>query len=85
MTRPGQRVDIDRVILPATTRRAVHQQRPVVVVGNPVPGKTTLADLIAVYKSLHRHYASALTANVRTAGSLVRPDTAPSRRRSPRP
>ncbi|WP_328982796.1 zeta toxin family protein [Streptomyces mirabilis] len=84
---------LDRVILPAATRQAVHQQRPVVVVvaGQPGAGKTTLADLITavldrrggavrvgrdLYKSLHRHYASALAADVRTAGALVRPDTA---------
>lgn len=84
---------LDRLILPAATRQAVHQQRPVVVVvaGQSGAGKTTLADLIAavldrrggavrvsrdLYKSLHRHYASALAADVRTAGALVRPDTA---------
>ncbi|MFK4106166.1 zeta toxin family protein [Streptomyces sp. NPDC019531] len=84
---------LDQLILPAATRQAVHQQRPVVVVvaGQPGAGKTTLADLIAavldrrggavrvgrdLYKSLHRPYASALAVDVRTAGALVRPDTA---------
>lgn len=84
---------LNRAILPAATRRAVRQQRPVVIVvaGQPGAGKTTLADLIAtvldrrggavrvgrdLYKPLHRHYAGALAADVRTAGALVRPDTA---------
>ncbi|MER6123015.1 zeta toxin family protein [Streptomyces sp. NPDC001795] len=40
---------LDRVILPAATREAVPQQRPVVVVvaGQPGAGKTTLADRMA--------------------------------------
>ncbi|WP_069772225.1 zeta toxin family protein [Streptomyces sp. LUP30] len=84
---------LDRVILPAATRQAVHQLRPVVVVvaGQPGAGKTTLADRVAavlarrggavrvgrdLYKPLHRHYAGVLEADVRTAGALVRPDTA---------
>lgn len=84
---------LDRIILPAATRQAVRQQRPVVVVvaGQPGAGKTTLADRVAavlarrggavrvgrdLYKPLHRHYAGALAADVRTAGALVRPDTA---------
>ncbi|MDX3209922.1 zeta toxin family protein [Streptomyces scabiei] len=84
---------LHRVILPAATRQAVQQQRPVVVVvaGQPGAGKTTLADRVAavlarrggavrvgrdLYKPLHRHYAGVLAADVRTAGALVRPDTA---------
>ncbi|MER7692852.1 zeta toxin family protein [Streptomyces sp. NPDC097610] len=63
----------------------------VIVGGQPGAGKTDVADLVQaaldrrggavragrdLYKSLHRHYASALAADVRTAGALVRPDTA---------
>ncbi|MEU9057185.1 zeta toxin family protein [Streptomyces sp. NPDC048384] len=63
----------------------------VVVAGQPGAGKTQIADLVQaalnrrggavrigrdLYKPLHRHYAGALAADVRTAGALVRPDTA---------
>ncbi|MEU1409070.1 zeta toxin family protein [Streptomyces sp. NPDC005728] len=82
-----------RVVLPAATRSAVAQPRPVVVVvaGQPGAGKTQIADLVQavlhrrggavrvgrdLYKPAHRHYAGALDSDVRTAGALVRPDTA---------
>ncbi|MGW2051989.1 zeta toxin family protein [Streptomyces sp. NPDC001858] len=63
----------------------------VVVAGQPGAGKTWIADLVQavldrrggavrvgrdLYKPVHRHYAHALAADVRTAGALVRPDTA---------
>ncbi|WP_060887528.1 zeta toxin family protein [Streptomyces caniscabiei] len=63
----------------------------VVVAGQPGAGKTRIADLVQavldrrggsvrvgrdLYKPFHRHYASALTADVRTAGVRIRPDTA---------
>ncbi|MEU9471245.1 zeta toxin family protein [Streptomyces avermitilis] len=63
----------------------------VVVAGQPGAGKTQIADLVQavldsrggavrvgrdLYKPLHRHYAGVLGADVRTAGALVRPDTA---------
>lgn len=84
---------LHRVILPAATRDAVTQSRPVVVVvaGQPGAGKTRIADLVQavldrrggavrvgrdLYKPVHRHYPGLLTADVRTAGALVRPDTA---------
>ncbi|MGW7134025.1 zeta toxin family protein [Streptomyces bobili] len=83
---------LHRVILPAVTRGAVTQARPVVVVvaGQPGAGKTQIGDLVQaalvhrggpvrigrdLYKPLHRDYADALAADVRTAGALVRPDT----------
>ncbi|MEV7980864.1 zeta toxin family protein [Streptomyces sp. NPDC086519] len=62
----------------------------VVVAGQPGAGKTWIADLVQavldrrggavrvgrdLYKPVHRHYAHALAADVRTAGALVRPDT----------
>jgi len=84
---------LNRVILPAATRQAVGQQRPVVVVvaGQPGAGKTNIADLVQavldrrggavrvgrdLYKSAHQYYPDLLAADVRTAGALVRPDTA---------
>ncbi|GGN41138.1 zeta toxin family protein [Streptomyces fuscichromogenes] len=84
---------LHQLILPAATRSAVAQARPVVVVvaGQPGAGKTGIADLVQavldrrggavrvrrdLYKPLHRHYADVLPADVRTAGALVRPDTA---------
>ncbi|WP_432197045.1 zeta toxin family protein [Streptomyces sp. bgisy027] len=63
----------------------------VVVAGQPGAGKTTLADLVQavlnhrggavrvgrdLYKHAHRDYPGLLDADVRTAGALVRPDTA---------
>ncbi|MDX3523745.1 zeta toxin family protein [Streptomyces scabiei] len=63
----------------------------VVVAGQPGAGKTEIADLVQavldrrggsvrvgrdLYKPFHRHYADALAADVRTAGAVVRPDTA---------
>ncbi|MFF7975813.1 zeta toxin family protein [Streptomyces sp. NPDC007905] len=63
----------------------------VVVAGQPGAGKTEIADFVQaaldrrggavrvdrdLYKPFHRHYASALAADIRTAGALVRPDTA---------
>ncbi|WP_055631784.1 zeta toxin family protein [Streptomyces griseoruber] len=63
----------------------------VVVAGQPGAGKTWIADLVQavldrrggavrvgrdLYKPVHRHYDHALAADVRTAGALVRPDTA---------
>lgn len=63
----------------------------VVVAGQPGAGKTTLADRVAavlarrggavrvgrdLYKPFHHHYAGVLAADIRTAGALVRPDTA---------
>jgi hypothetical protein len=83
---------LNRVILPAATRGAVRQQRPVVLVvaGQPGAGKTPIADLVQavldrrggavrigqdLYKSAHRHYTNLLTADARTAGMLIRPDT----------
>ena len=63
----------------------------IVVAGQPGAGKTWIADLVQavldrrggavrvgrdLYKPVHRHYAHALAADVRTAGALVRPDTA---------
>lgn len=63
----------------------------VVVAGQPGAGKTWIADLVQavldrrggavrvgrdLYKPVHRHYAHALATDVRTAGALVRPDTA---------
>ncbi|MFJ3363531.1 zeta toxin family protein [Streptomyces anthocyanicus] len=63
----------------------------VVVAGQPGAGKTAAADLVQaaldrrggcvrigrdLYKPAHRHYAGALAADVRTAGALVRSDTA---------
>ena len=63
----------------------------VVVAGQPGAGKTAIADLVQavldrrggavrvgrdLYKPVHRHYPSLLAADVRTAGALVRPDTA---------
>ncbi|MET9078599.1 zeta toxin family protein [Streptomyces sp. NPDC004232] len=63
----------------------------VVVAGQPGAGKTHIADLVQsalnrrggavrvcrdLYKSVHRHYERLLAADVRTAGILVRPDTA---------
>ncbi|MGA5363918.1 zeta toxin family protein [Streptomyces purpurascens] len=68
-----------------------HQPALVVVAGQPGAGKTVIADLVQtaldrrggavrvgrdLYKPVHRHYAAALAADVRTAGALVRPDTA---------
>ncbi len=62
----------------------------VVVAGQPGAGKTRIAGLVQaalahrggavrvgrdLYKPAHRHYPSLLAANVRTAGTLVRPDT----------
>ncbi|MDX3129604.1 zeta toxin family protein [Streptomyces europaeiscabiei] len=93
LSEQGSLEALDRVILPAATRQAVQQHRPVVVVvaGQPGAGKTTLADRVAavlarrggavrvgrdLYKPFHRHYAGVLAADVRTAGALVRPDTA---------
>ncbi|MGW7821850.1 zeta toxin family protein [Streptomyces puniciscabiei] len=76
----------------ATRQAVPQQRPVVVVVaGQPGAGKTTLADRMAavldrrggavrvgrdLYKPLHRHYASVLATDVRTAGALVRPDTA---------
>ncbi|MFF3968016.1 zeta toxin family protein [Streptomyces griseorubiginosus] len=63
----------------------------VVVAGQPGAGKTRIADLVQavldlrggavrvgrdLYKPVHRHYAHALAVDVRTAGAMVRPDTA---------
>ncbi|MER6374056.1 zeta toxin family protein [Streptomyces mirabilis] len=63
----------------------------VVVAGQPGAGKTQVADLVQtaldrrggavrigrdMYKPVHRHYAGALAVDVRTAGAIVRPDTA---------
>ncbi|MEW2497515.1 zeta toxin family protein [Streptomyces nodosus] len=63
----------------------------VVVAGQPGAGKKHIADLVQaaldrrggavrigrdLYKPAHQHYARLLTADVRTAGALVRPDTA---------
>ncbi|MFH8470394.1 zeta toxin family protein [Streptomyces sp. NPDC017991] len=63
----------------------------VLVAGQPGAGKTEIADLVQavlerrggparvgrdLYRPFHRHYADALAADVRTAGALVRPDTA---------
>ncbi|WP_256220682.1 zeta toxin family protein [Streptomyces sp. CC53] len=62
----------------------------VVVAGQPGAGKTAIADLVQaaldrrggavricrdLYKAAHRRYAELLTADVRTAGVQVRPDT----------
>ncbi|MEV7834381.1 zeta toxin family protein [Streptomyces subrutilus] len=62
----------------------------VVVAGQPGAGKKKIADLVQaaldwrggsvrigrdLYKPVHRHYAAALAADVRTAGAKVRPDT----------
>jgi ABC-type branched-subunit amino acid transport system ATPase component len=62
----------------------------VVVGGQPGAGKTQIADLVQavldrrggavrigrdLYKAAHRSYAGLVAGNVRTAGSLVRPDT----------
>ncbi|MFJ9026834.1 zeta toxin family protein [Streptomyces sp. NPDC102259] len=83
---------LHRVILPAVTKGAAAQARPVVVVvaGQPGAGKTRIADLVQavlsrrggaarvgrdLYKPVHRYYPGLLTADVRTAGALVRPDT----------
>ncbi|MFE5516033.1 zeta toxin family protein [Streptomyces sp. NPDC056529] len=61
-----------------------------VVAGQPGAGKTTFADLVQaalarrggavrvcrdLYKNAHPHYAAALAADIRTAGTSVRPDT----------
>ncbi|MEU9338884.1 zeta toxin family protein [Streptomyces sp. NPDC048290] len=76
---------LEQVILPAATRGAVVQARPVVVVdvGQPGAGTTPAADLAQaaldrrggcvrvgrdLYKAVHRGYAGALVADVRTAG-----------------
>ncbi|MEU3619818.1 zeta toxin family protein [Streptomyces sp. NPDC006872] len=63
----------------------------VIIAGQPGAGKTEIADLVQavldrrggavrvgrdLYKPLHRHYSNALAADVRTAGALVRTDTA---------
>ncbi|MET9175882.1 zeta toxin family protein [Streptomyces misionensis] len=63
----------------------------VVVAGQPGAGKTQIADLVQaaldrrggsvrvgrdLYKPLHQHFAAALAADVRTAGAVVRADTA---------
>ncbi|MEV7518641.1 zeta toxin family protein [Streptomyces diastaticus] len=62
----------------------------VIVGGQPGAGKTKVADLVEaalgqrggavrigrdLYKAAHRHYPAAVAADVRTAGSRVRPDT----------
>ncbi|MEU2718081.1 zeta toxin family protein [Streptomyces sp. NPDC007205] len=67
------------------------QPVPVVVAGQPGAGKTQTADLVQavmdrrggalrvgrdLYEPAHRHYPDALAADVRTAGALVRADTA---------
>ncbi|WP_231905815.1 zeta toxin family protein [Streptomyces davaonensis] len=75
----------------ATKRAVAQSRPVVVVVaGQPGAGKTQIADLLQavldrrggsvrvcrdLYKPHHPHYADALDADARTAGTLVRPDT----------
>lgn len=74
----------------ARTAVRQHRPVAVVVAGQPGAGKTQIADLVQaaldrrggavrvgrdLYKPVHRRYADALAADVRTAGALVRPDT----------
>ncbi|MEU5092994.1 zeta toxin family protein [Streptomyces sp. NPDC021356] len=83
---------LEQVIIPAVTKGAVRQSRPVAVVvaGQPGAGKSEIADLVQaalnrrggavricrdLYKTAHRRYHQYLTADVRTAGIRVRPDT----------
>lgn len=80
------------ILSAATQRAVTQSRPVVVVAaGQPGAGKTQIADLLQavldrrggsvrigrdLYKPVHRQYAHALAANVRTAGALVRPDTA---------